>query len=272
MRVCIRRKRARIEDLGFRRMRPVLLATVCALAFNAACTHAPQQAHEHSRATLLLEQTSAQPGAQTRIGLEFEMDKDWHIYWLNPGDSGEPPAVRWELPAGVTAGALEWPTPLRLTTGAGTDYGYEGSVVLPATLSIPAAAQPGSDLPIAGDVRWLVCHDICIPQRAEVKATLHIANAASVDRRAQALLDAGSQRLAGPLPDGFHLMASSLGDHLRLSFDAGGRGAGAVFFPAEPEQIDNSARQEVTQSGGKTEIELKKSEHLQGRIFAPYLI
>jgi DsbC/DsbD-like thiol-disulfide interchange protein len=46
-------------------------------------------------------------------------DDGWHIYWQNPGDSGEPPRIKWQLPSGVTATALEWPTPMRMTTSAG---------------------------------------------------------------------------------------------------------------------------------------------------------
>jgi DsbC/DsbD-like thiol-disulfide interchange protein len=212
---------------------------------------------------LLLEQSVAQPGAQMRAGVQFETEKDWHIYWQNPGDSGEPPQIRWQLPDSVTMGALQWPSPTRMKTSAGTDYGYEGNVVLLSTLNIPAKVQAGTDLAIDGDLRWLVCHDTCIPQHAELSANVRISNTATVDSRAHLLLTAASERIPKPLPDGFELTASGTHDHLRLSFGLGSNIVRAVFFPAEPEQIDNAAPQELANAGGVVGLDLKKSDHLQ---------
>jgi thiol:disulfide interchange protein DsbD len=205
----------------------------------------------------------AQAGTQTRIGIRFEMDKDWHIYWKNPGDSGEPPQIHWQLPVGVTSGALQWPLPKRLKTSAGTDYGYEGNVVLFSALNIPASVQPGNNLVVGSDLRWLVCHDTCIPQHADLKANLRISNASTVDPRARVLLTAASKRIPESLPDMLHVAAASSPNHLLLRFVAGAAIIRAEFFPEEPEQIDNSAPQELVNTGGILQLELKKSDHLQ---------
>ncbi len=42
------------------------------------------------------------------------MRQNWHVYWRNPGDSGLPPEVAWTLPAGFSAGPLQWPAPSRI--------------------------------------------------------------------------------------------------------------------------------------------------------------
>lgn len=244
-------------------MRSLLVPSLCALALSAACSPATPQPQAHSKPALLLDQTTAQPGTQIRIGIQFQMDKDWHIYWMNPGDSGEPPRVLWQLPEGVTAGALLWPTPARMPTSAGTDYGYQGDAVLLATLGIPASVQPGTNLPIAADLRWLVCHDICMPQHAQLKASLPIANSASLDSSAHQLLAAAAERIPGPLPASFHLAVASSRDHLRLRFSPGTKVTSAIFFPAEPEQIDNAAPQEFDTIGNISRLELKKSDNLQ---------
>jgi thiol:disulfide interchange protein DsbD len=195
------------------------------------------------------------------------MENNWHIYWLNPGDSGEPPSVRWRLPQGITASALLWPTPTRLTTTAGTDYGYRGSAVLLSTLTIPATVQPGSAPPIVADVRWLVCHDICVPQQAQVSATLPIAAAkdgSAVDATVQPLFAAATQQLPKPIPAAFQLFASSASSTaFRLSFIAPYQLASAIFFPANSEQIDNSAPQQLVQDRNTTHLDLKKSDYLQ---------
>ena len=257
-------------------MRAIVVVSMFALAMPTACSHATApDPQAHSKATLVLEEPVAKPGTQTRIGIQFHIDKDWHIYWKNPGDSGEPPQVRWQLPAGLTAGALEWPSPMRLNNSAGTDYGYQGDVVLLSTLNIPATVQPGSNPTVAGDLRWLVCHDVCIPQRTELKGNIRIASVATVDERAHALLNAAAARIPKPLPGSFHLAATSTHDSLQLSFSSrdpassdrapGDKIARAVFFPAEPEQVDNAAPQVVANSGGMVRLELKKSDHLRAR-------
>jgi thiol:disulfide interchange protein DsbD len=203
----------------------------------------------------------AQPGAQTRIGIQFETDKDWHIYWKNPGDSGEPPRVRWQLPEGVTAGPIQWPAPTRMNNSAGTDYGYQGNAVLLSTLNTPKAVQPGSSVVIA-DLRWLVCHDVCIPQHAELRARMRISNNATIDQRVHELLDTAAKRIPKPLPDSLHLTATSSRDHLLLSIASNNNIAHATFFPTEPEQIDNAAPQGLANDGSIVRLELKKSDHL----------
>jgi DsbC/DsbD-like thiol-disulfide interchange protein len=150
-----------------------------------------------------------------------------------------------------------------MKTSAGTDYGYEGNVVLLSTFSIPATVQPGTDLPLVGDLRWLVCHDICIPQRTELKASMRVSDAATVDNHARALLVAAAERIPKPLPEALHLTASSSRDALRLSFTLPGNLTSAIFFPAEPEQIDNAAPQQLASIGEINQLELKKSDHLQ---------
>ena len=51
------------------------------------------------------------------------------VYWINAGDSGEPPAAKWKLPAGVTADPLQFPPPKRLPLGPLMDFGYELSLI-----------------------------------------------------------------------------------------------------------------------------------------------
>src|SRR5579872_5810272 len=68
----------------------------------------------HLKAELLCEQTSIQPGGSVTVGFHFRMQKGWHIYWQNPGDSGQAPSITWTLPEGFTAGEIQWPLPQRL--------------------------------------------------------------------------------------------------------------------------------------------------------------
>jgi thiol:disulfide interchange protein DsbD len=232
------------------------------LAVASGCSRQAAQPPQHSRATLILEHPVVQPGERTRVGIQFDIDTDWHIYWRNPGDSGEAPRVRWELPQGMQTGPLEWPSPSRLQTVAGVDYGYEGRVVLLSTLRIPSAALPGETMQIAGALRWLVCSDVCVPQAAEVRAPVRVGTHATSDGRAQEVLKAAAIRLPQPLPTDLHVGVVSSPGSFDVTF-APSRVTHAEFFPAEPEQIDNAATQTLINRNGRSRLQLKKSDHLQ---------
>src|SRR5688572_19613485 len=85
-----------------------------------------------TRPTLLLAVTAARPGDTVLAGVRLQMQEGWHIYWRNPGGPGIPTSIKWELPPGVTAGAIQWPTPEKFVMADETDptaekiinYGY----------------------------------------------------------------------------------------------------------------------------------------------------
>jgi thiol:disulfide interchange protein DsbD len=108
----------------------------------------------------------AEPGQTMHLGLVLQHQKDWHTYWLNPGDSGLPTAFEWQLPVGVSMGETLWPIPRKLKLGDLVNYGFEGRVALVAPLQFNAAFKAPADqtLPIALTAHWLVCRTECIPQ------------------------------------------------------------------------------------------------------------
>lgn len=244
-----------------------LLASCAGLLLLASgCVRSTPQQPLHSKASLVVEQPAAVPGSEVDVGIQIVTERGWHIYWRNPGDSGEPPRMQWQLPAGVTAGELEWPVPMRLTTTAGTDFGYQGTIVLLSTLRLPATLPPGT-IRVGGELRWLACHDICVPQSGQLEAPIRIGSAASIDEAARQLLQAAAGRLARPLPARYRAEAASLPDGFRLTLVTGrvtnAPITRAEFFPGEEAQIDNGAPQEWTDQGGKVSMTLKKSEYLQ---------
>jgi len=215
----------------------------------------------HSRASLLIEQAAAIPGSKVNVGIQFITDGGWHIYWQNPGDSGEPPRMQWQLPSGITAGPLEWPTPARMTTSAGTDYGYQGTTVLLTSLQIPNTAQLGA-AKVSGDLRWLVCHDICIPQSAHLEAPLQLASTAITDESAHQVLQSASVHLPKPLAPSIRAAVGDSSDSFRLTLTPSESITKADFFPADVEQIENGAPQVLERHGGSVALNLKKSEYL----------
>ena len=79
-------------------------------------------ASENAEVALIAEVAAIRPGEPFRAGLHMKMKSGWHTYWKQPGDAGLPLRVEWSLPAGFTAGPIEWPTPDRIRTGSLMSY------------------------------------------------------------------------------------------------------------------------------------------------------
>src|SRR4051812_14073194 len=106
-------------------------------------------------------------------GLHLKMEPGWHTYWKNPGVAGKATEIAWQLPAGVTAGNIQWPLPEKFPPDDVVTYGYEKEVVLLVPLKIAADAKPGP-LALKAKASWLECKDQCIPASGDVQATLNI--------------------------------------------------------------------------------------------------
>ncbi|MGH9561837.1 MAG: protein-disulfide reductase DsbD domain-containing protein, partial [Terracidiphilus sp.] len=118
-------------------------------AFGAACsTRAASDSADapHLHVQLVFRHAQIYPGGGDHGGLYFKLEPGWHVYWVNAGDSGEPPHIKWTLPAGITAGPLQFPAPQRLPLGPLMDFGYENEVVLPFRLELAKSVQPGTAL------------------------------------------------------------------------------------------------------------------------------
>jgi thiol:disulfide interchange protein DsbD len=100
------------------------------------------------------------------LGLRIEHQPHWHTYWKNPGDSGLPTTLTWRLPSGFAPGDIAWPTPKKLPVGPLMNFGYEGMLLLPVPVTIPAGFQ-GASLPVRLEAQWLVCKDVCIPESGD---------------------------------------------------------------------------------------------------------
>ena len=113
----------------------VLLAALILLASGAIA--APVRT-PHVEAELVAGSTAIEPGKPLTVALRLKMAPGWHTYWRNPGDSGLPTQLSWKLPAGYTAGAIQWPAPERLPAGPLMNFGYEGEVLLLTDIGVTA--------------------------------------------------------------------------------------------------------------------------------------
>ncbi len=258
----------RSEALGRIGRRGRLLLTLVALA--AFATEArPSGVHDrakpiagpHGTVELISGPASIQPGRVFLLGLHFQLEKGWHIYWINPGDSGEPPKVQWSLPAGFRAGPLEWPTPRRIADHTLIDYGYEGEVLLPVEIHPPAKLATGRDVDLGLSLTWLVCREICIPGRAALTLSLPVRKGAKPSVHRTLFLKARVE-LPQPAPKQWKLAGTLEDGEFVLEVETGRREARATFFPLEPNQIENAAPQEASPLGRGIRVKLRRSDQL----------
>jgi DsbC/DsbD-like thiol-disulfide interchange protein len=216
----------------------------------------------HAKVSLISESNSLQPGKTALVGVLFDLEKGWHIYWVNPGDSGDRPKIRWQLPAGFQAKEIRWPTPVRLGAGKVIDYGYEGRVLLPVPIQVPATYQPAKPATLSADIGYLICREVCIPAKAQASLSIPSANTGG-DATARELFRSTSDNSPKPWPAAWKAQVNDNGDFFLLSLETGMSEPRATFFPLEQDQIDNSAVQGIAANPHGVVLKLKKSDQLQ---------
>jgi DsbC/DsbD-like thiol-disulfide interchange protein len=244
---------------------------LCAVSAHAAAVSIPHGTLELITENPWIEKRWIAAGQEFDVGLYFQLEKGWHIYWVNPGDSGEPPRVDWNLPAGLTAGAVEWPTPRRLEDSSSiVDYGYEDAVLLivPMHADPKLAAEQGTQ--IEADVKLLVCsHDMCIPGKAQLSLPLPIEAHTSPPHSRYAGQFADTRKsFPRPAPTTWKFNVADAKDSFVLAVNLGRQTKGlqitqAIFFPLVESQIDNAAAQKFAPVATGFEISLRKSDQLQ---------
>ncbi len=151
-------------------------------------------------AQVIAENTWIRPGTPLMIAVHFRMDPGWHIYWKNPGDTGLPTTVSWELPKGFTAGDLTWPVPRKFISQGVASYGYEGEVSLLARIVPPPDLGPG-DVIIRAHATWLACRIECTPGKADLSLSLPVKPGAPIpDKRWESIFQAASSTIPGTFP------------------------------------------------------------------------
>ena len=217
----------------FRLRAGLALALPLAAATSALGVAGPWVENAEARARLI--------GDATALGLEFELQPGWHVYWRNSGDAGYAPRLDFSATPAIQDARLLFPAPRRFDLAAGmVSFGYERAVIYPIAATI--APAPGTALDLSARLDYLVCRDECIPHRADLTLTIP-AKAASADPESARLAAA---RAALPLPAGatpeaprVNLRVSPAADgalELELSATGGGWRAAApdLFFDSHP--------------------------------------
>ena len=189
----------------------------------------------HAKASLI---TNLQDSQQESfyVAVRLEMQEGWHTYWENPGDSGSPFNTKWNVAQGVIVENVEWPTPVTIPYPPLMTFGYEGDVVFPFKVFRAIDSDLSS---ISVDFDFLICADICIPEKASL--TLDLLSATP-----NPLVDKAIQNL----PTEFIKTNSVIeGENLRTIFKSSKPITNAYLFPRQDNLFSYTPTQQLVSLG-----------------------
>jgi len=200
---------------------------------------------------LLSEAVSLVPGQEQWLAVRLDAADGWHTYWKMAGDSGEATeTVDWDAPEGTLIGEIQWPAPHWLPF-PGSDlvnYGYEGEVVLPMRVQLPAELT-AEQVSISTTVKWYVCELLCIPGEQRLTLTLPVDEVAERDFTHSGLINEALAQLPTKDHDIEFLIAAA-GERVSLGFQSGqslfSDVADAWFFPEQRRVIANGPLRDVS--------------------------
>jgi DsbC/DsbD-like thiol-disulfide interchange protein len=235
----------------------IVLGAALAVGTAGVGTVGAQTAARHVQASLVAEADAVQAGQPLLVGLRLEMEPGWHTYWRNPGDSGLATRVQWELPEGFSAGELQWPRPIRFTTGPLVSYGYEHEVLHPVQIRVPASL-PGEEVSLTARLSWLECRDVCLPGKAELALTLPVRRKARPGAAAPLFGEARRQMPRLDREWTFAAVAREGALELKVQPPTGTALSAAYFYPIPRRVLDYSKPQPLAQEKKGYRIELAR--------------
>ncbi len=115
------------------------------------------------------------PGDTVEVGILFEMDPGWHIYWRSAGQGGMSTELNVDTDSGTVSDTF-WPEPTIYHEAGGSiiTFGYSDAVLLFSEVTI---GEDASDVvSLYADVDYLICEVDCIPGDAQLSRELPVAD------------------------------------------------------------------------------------------------
>lgn len=232
-----------------------LLATMAGLTSEAKAPHI--------HVALITQEQVVAEGGTCHAGIHFTMDPGWHVYWRHPGDSGEAPALGWQLPQGWSAGDIAWPLPQALPVPPLMNYGYAPEVLLAVPIQVGSHAST-TPVTLATHVSWLVCAESCIPGSANLAIAIGVGKASSDNPQIAPLFERTRKALPEPLPSDMAVSATTTDAGFTLHVASPQPISQARFFPTEGLVLEEAAEQRWQKTAAGYDLALHHSEQLSG--------
>lgn len=186
------------------------------------------------------------PDGRRFLDVRFAIESGWHLYWRNPGDSGQPPRLTWSLPEGWTAGEPIFPVPNHLPEDEDI-LAFEGSLRLLVPVTAPTAWSGGS-VTAGLNAQWMTCKEHCVVERQALRADVV---------ELEEAMPVGYPETAPP-----DVLASlrTAGDERILVVDASALGGSARWFPDACPGVRFPSERMLPMPGGRIEIPVQIRE------------
>ena len=215
----------------------------------------------HIRVALISEYTQLIPGQSQYLAVHMQPDDDWHTYWRNPGDSGEPPSITWSSSADLQFGSIQWPLPEQIPVAHLVNYGYSRAHLLMVPITVPELLAGKDSISITGDLSWLVCKEDCVPGWATLTLSLPVSSNKNFSASAPLF---SNERDHLPSPNRLSAQYESSEQHIALSTPQLDN-SDWYWFPVQNAVASHSAPQQVVYESSSTHVLLKKSDYFVNR-------
>lgn len=243
------------------------------LAISVLCAPGPGG---NCRFDVVLENEAISPGSAFWVAGRFRIDPEWHIYWINPGESGLPTGLDWKLPSGFKVLETHWPVPKLLTSQGSASYGYEGEVAVLSKIQAPAKLKTGSKVRVLANADWMACKEMCITGEAVGSKEVRVASTPRLDRAVVSLFNGYRKAMAesGTFLSAFVYEGNSR-LRLELKIPNYSEAKSMRFFPFKP-GVTPASGEQVFAFGKMSTLTMPKAEgfrpttYLEGVISIEY--
>lgn len=198
-----------------------------------------------ANAKIVVDSYSLEKSRSVPIGILIELEKDWHIYWRNSGDTGIPTSIEFDLPDGISIKEIQWSVPKVFEFDGLASFGYEKQVLLIAELTMPKSFESSSVL-VTAKIKSLICKDVCIPFNTTVSKEIKLMNSFSAVDEISKLFSQTRINLPEAKND-FELSVTPGDDQITLSIEESVSNSSEIkslnFLPYENGIFKNTAQQ-----------------------------
>ena len=213
---------------------------------------------------MVSEYDSIVPGKPLWVALHFNIIPEWHTYWSNAGDSGNPPHIDWQLPTGFSASEIHWPYPERLPIGPLMNYGYSKQSTLLVKIMPANSIETGQTVTLHASANWLVCKIECIPEEGRFMLSLPVVDTTDAQSKTDGtgVIREAQAQLPVPLPG--KAAVETTPEHLKLNIAIEGieaqRLEDVYFYPASYGLVEHAADQPYQIENGILTLDLTRGD------------
>lgn len=215
-----------------------------------------------STASMICDAKQVRPGQSFTVAITIHLPKGWHTYWVNPGDSGVAPTIKWSLPKEWKAGPLVYPTPSKFESSEIIGYGYEMDVTFLTKITSSYSTMMGRPAHLGADLAWLYCQGKCIPAKAKLSLDIPV-GASVVDEISQERIMSLKKTFPASAPENSF---EARNDHGQIEVTSKiALDPGTEFF-SEDSIIEPSATQVLHTSAKGSSLQLKVAAYAPAKV------